>query len=48
MDNRINIVGDCYKKFDLKHTSKSQNSIEFELDKLIVIIESYEEKENVN
>tara|TARA_R110002020_G_scaffold221759_2_gene429903 strand:+ start:182 stop:1051 length:870 start_codon:yes stop_codon:yes gene_type:complete len=47
MDNRINIVGDCYKKFDLKHTSKSQNTIPDDIRFRNYILLTKKEKANL-
>jgi len=47
MDNRINIVGDCYKKFGLTHTSKSQNTIPDDIRFRNYILISKKEKANL-
>tara|TARA_R100000742_G_C4275202_1_gene95534 strand:+ start:1048 stop:1281 length:234 start_codon:yes stop_codon:yes gene_type:complete len=47
MSKRIKIIGDCYKAFNLKHTSKSQNTIPDDIRFRNYIVMTTKEKMNM-
>ena len=44
MNNNLKIIGDCYKKFGLKHTSNSQNTIPEDIRFLKYIVMTEKER----
>ena len=47
MEKRIRKIGDCYTKFNLKHTSKSQNTIPDDIRFRNYIVMTTKEKMNM-